>query len=60
MLSWLILLPNKTVLIPNRLDLLILRSRLFITLNVRQGIDLKDLISTFVVDGPSRSLGHVI
>ena len=35
-------------------------SYLSITLNVKHGFGLEDLISTFMVDGPSRSLGPIV
>ena len=60
MLGWPILPPNKMVLVPYGLDLLIFRSRLSVTLNVRHGVSLEDLISTFMVDGSSQSLGHIV
>ena len=47
-------------LVPDELNLLILKSRLSVTLNIRHEVGLEDLINTFMVDGPSRSLGHVV
>ena len=56
---WFFLLANRTVLVLNRLGLLIFRSHLSIILNVGCRVLPKNLVHVLLVDSPGRSLGNI-